>query len=94
MVPCALALTRRLNTAHSSGYSKENYKRYVQFRLEAHNFLNQTQWSGVNTTATFASLTSNTITNLPNGTTQRFGFGAANSVNGARVMQLSLKVYF
>jgi len=75
-------------------YSKDNYRRYVQFRLEAYNFLNQTQWNGVNTTATFASLTSTTITNLPNGTTQRFGFGAANSVTGSRVLQLALKVYF
>ena len=75
-------------------FSKDNARRYVQFRLEAYNFLNQTQWSGVNTTATFASLTSNTITNLPNGTNQRFGFGAANAVNGARILQVALKVYF
>jgi hypothetical protein len=83
-----------------------NERRYIQFRAEAYNVLNLTQWSGVNTTATFASLSSNVITNLPLGVatgTQnggRFGFGAANAVRNVggtaagRVLQLALKVYF
>ncbi len=80
-------------------------RRYLQFRLEGYNALNATEWTGVNTTATFASLTSNTITNLPinlvgagapNG--GRFGYGAANGVNSIggqnRVVQIALKLYF
>jgi hypothetical protein len=80
-------------------------RRYFQFRLEGYNALNATQWTGVNTSATFASLTSNTITNLPinlvNGSSVnggRFGYGAANgvaSIGGQnRVMQVALKFYF
>ena len=74
--------------------------RYIQFRLEGYNAFNHTQWSGVNTTATFASITSNVITNLPLGIAPgtsnggRFGFGAANGTAGARIVQIALKVYF
>jgi hypothetical protein len=80
-------------------------RRYLQFRLEAYNAFNTTEWTGVNTSATFASLTSNTITNLPinlvNGSSVnggRFGYGAANgvaSIGGEnRVIQVALKFYF
>ncbi len=76
-------------------FGKGDAHKYVQFRLEAYNFANHTQWSGVNTTATFASLTSNTITNLADySKANRFNFGAANAVRSPRTMQVSLKIYF
>lgn len=80
-----------------------NERRYIQFRLEAYNALNKTQWSGVNTTVTFASATSNVINNLPIGVAPagspnggRFGFGADNAIraNSARIVQLAAKIYF
>jgi hypothetical protein len=52
-------------------FSKDG-KRYFQFRFEGYNAFNKTQWSGINTGATFgggssaaAALTNNTIINLP-----------------------------
>jgi Carboxypeptidase regulatory-like domain len=52
-------------------FSKDG-KRYVQFRLEAYNAFNKTQWSGINTGATLgggstiaAALANSTIINLP-----------------------------
>jgi len=36
-------------------------KRYFQFRLEGYNALNKTQWSGINTSATFGAASSSTV---------------------------------
>ena len=88
-------------------FSKDS-RRYFQFRMEAYNALNKTQWSGLNTSATLAggttvaaALANPTITNLPVGLTGasaanggRFGFGALNAVRAARIVQLGLKLYF
>ena len=62
------------------------------------NALNHTQFTGVNATANFASLTDQTITNLPydaNGNlTQRNGFGTVNAVAPPRSLQLVMRVTF
>ena len=62
------------------------------------NALNHTQITGVNATANFASLTDQTITNLPydaNGNlTQRNGFGTVNAVAPPRSLQLVMRVMF
>jgi len=69
--------------------------RYIQLRCETFNGLNHTQWSGVNTTATFNA--AGAITNLPTalgGGGGRYGFGAVNGVRSARIIQLAAKLYF
>ena len=56
----------------------------LEVRLDAFNALNHTQFTGVNSTVSFASLTRSTITNLPhdaNGNIIRNnGFGSVNGV--------------
>jgi hypothetical protein len=63
-----------------------------EVRLDAFNALNHTQFTGVNATANFASLTDRTITNLPfdaNGNLIRNnGFGSVNGVASPRRLQL------
>ena len=68
-----------------------------EFRVDAFNALNHTQFTGVNSTANFASLTNPTITNLP--TTQRElrqrnGFGAVNGVAPPRTLQIVTRLTF
>jgi hypothetical protein len=66
-------------------------------RLDAFNALNKTQFTGVNATANFASLTNPTITNLPyeNGNLVRpNGFGSINGVSAPRTLQLVTRVTF
>jgi hypothetical protein len=80
-------------------------QRYLQFRVEAYNAFNHTQWGGVaasnyipaglNITPTFNA--AGQITNLPNalgGGGGRFGFGALNAVRPPRSFQLGAKIYF
>ena len=67
-------------------------KRRFEIRLDAFNALNTVQYSGINTTANFASLTDRTITNLPydaNGKlVNKNGFGTISGVRPPRQMQL------
>jgi hypothetical protein len=58
--------------------------RVLQFRWEFYNILNHTQYSGINTTATFDATGKQT-----NAT-----FGQANGSRAARVMQVSLRFKF
>jgi hypothetical protein len=70
----------------------------VEIRLDMFNALNHTQFTGVNATANFASLTDPTITNLaynsagvlvnPN------GFGTINGVAPPRTLQLMARFQF
>lgn len=69
-----------------------------EVRLDAFNALNHTQFTGVNATANFASVTDRTITNLPrdaSGSLERpNGFGAINGVAPPRTLQLVTRVTF
>jgi hypothetical protein len=64
-----------------------------EFRADAFNALNHTQFTGVNATANFASLTDATITNLASPTNKN-GFGAINGVAPPRTLQLVTRFTF
>jgi len=70
----------------------------MEVRLDMFNALNHTQFTGVNATANFASLTNPTITNLPynaNGDLVRNnGFGSINGVAPPRTLQLVTRLTF
>ena len=70
----------------------------LEVRLDAFNALNHTQYTGVNATANFRSLTDPTITNLPynaNGDLVNInGFGAINGVANPRRFQLVTRLTF
>ena len=67
-------------------------------RLDAFNALNHTQFTGVNNTANFASLTDQTITNLPydasGNLVRNNGFGSINGVAPPRTLQLVTRLTF
>ena len=69
-----------------------------EFRVDMFNALNHTQFTGVNATANFASLTDRTITNLPydasGNLVNRNGFGTANGVAPARNLQVMTRFTF
>jgi Carboxypeptidase regulatory-like domain/TonB dependent receptor/TonB-dependent Receptor Plug Domain len=69
-----------------------------EIRLDMFNALNHTQFTGVNATANFASLTDRTITNLPHDASGALvrpqGFGAINGVANPRTLQLVTRVTF
>ena len=69
-----------------------------EVRLDMFNALNHTQFTGVNATANFASLTDPTITNLPynaaGALVNRTGFGTVNGVAPPRTLQLVTRVTF
>ena len=69
-----------------------------EFRVDMFNALNHTQFTGVNATANFASLSDRTITNLPydnNGNLVRpNGFGAITGVAAPRTLQLVTRFTF
>ncbi len=69
-----------------------------EVRLDAFNALNHTQFTGVNATANFASLTNPTITNLPydsqGNLVQQNGFGTINGVAAPRTLQLVTRLTF
>ena len=69
-----------------------------EFRLDMFNALNTDQFTQVNSTVNFASLTDRTITNLPYNAqgvlTQRNGFGTISGVAPPRTLQLVTRVTF
>jgi hypothetical protein len=69
-----------------------------EFRVDVFNALNHTQFTGVNSTANFTSLTDRTITNLPfdasGALVQPNGFGTINGVAPPRTLQLVTRVRF
>jgi hypothetical protein len=69
-----------------------------ELRLDAFNALNHTQFTGVNATVNFASLTDHTITNLPYNAAGQLvnknGFGTINGVNIPRTLQLVTRLTF
>jgi len=73
-------------------------RRRFEVRLDAFNAFNKTQFSGVNRTLNFASLTDLTITNQPYNSsgvlTNLNGVGTINGVRAPRQLQLMLKLYF
>jgi hypothetical protein len=70
----------------------------IQLRADAFNVFNHTQFSGVNSTINFRSLTDSTPTNLPfnaNGSVNNInGFGSVNGARDPRIMQLVLRLQF
>ncbi len=72
--------------------------RRVEVRLDAFNALNHTQYSGVNSTLNFASLTNPTPTNLPYDAAGNLvnpnGFGTVNGVRLPRQLQLVTRFSF
>jgi hypothetical protein len=70
----------------------------LEARVDAFNALNHTQFTGVNATANFKSLTDHTITNLPynaNGDLVNInGFGAVNGVAAPRTLQVVTRLTF
>jgi hypothetical protein len=70
----------------------------AEIRLDIFNFLNKTQFTEVNNTVNFASLTDRTITNLPYNAqgqlTQRNGFGTVRTQAPARSLQLVTRLTF
>jgi hypothetical protein len=69
-----------------------------EIRADMFNALNHTQFTGVNSTVNFASLTDRTITNLPYNSsgviTNQNGFGAINNVAPPRSFQLVTRMTF
>jgi hypothetical protein len=69
-----------------------------EFRVDMFNALNKTQFTGVNSTANFASLTDRTITNLPydaqGNLVRPNGFGAITGVSAPRTLQLVTRFTF
>ena len=70
----------------------------LEVRLDAFNALNHTQFTGVNSTVNFASLTNPTITNLPYDSSGNLvrnnGFGSINGVAPPRTLQLVTRLTF
>jgi hypothetical protein len=70
----------------------------MEVRLDAFNALNHAQFTGVNATANFASLTDHTITNLPYNAAGTLvnnnGFGSINGVAAPRTLQLVTRLTF
>ena len=70
----------------------------MEVRLDAFNALNHTQFTGVNSTVNFASVTDHTITNLPYNSAGQLvninGFGTVNGVAAPRTLQLVTRLTF
>jgi hypothetical protein len=71
---------------------------HMELRADAFNVFNQTQFTGVNSTITYASLTNLTPTNLylnANGTVNNInGFGTVSGARDPRIMQLVVRLKF
>jgi hypothetical protein len=69
-----------------------------EVRLDMFNALNHAQWSGVNSTPSFASQADSTITNLPfdssGNLTNQNGFGTISGVRAPRTIQLVTRLTF
>ena len=66
-------------------------KNSLQFRVDAFNFFNKTQFTDYNRTLNFTSLTNPTPTNV----TRAFGgFGAVNGARDPRIIQLMVRFQF
>jgi hypothetical protein len=89
--------TNNLNLSLSKVFALYKNIRF-EVRLDAFNALNHTQYTGVNATAQFRSLTDPTITNLPydaNGNLVRNnGLGTINGVAAPRSLQLVTRLTF
>lgn len=70
----------------------------IELRADAFNVFNHTQFSGYNTSLTFAGITSNAITNgflKADGTINNLnGFGTVSGARDPRIMQLGMRVRF
>jgi len=70
----------------------------LQLRADAFNVFNHTQFSGINSTINFTSLTNSTPTNLPfnaDGTLRdKNGFGTVSGARDPRIMQLVVRLQF
>jgi hypothetical protein len=90
--------TNNLDLSLSKSVPLSGKRVRLEVRLDAFNALNHTQFTGVNATANFASLTNPTITNLPhdaNGNLIRNnGFGSINGVAAPRTLQLVTRLTF
>jgi hypothetical protein len=84
-----LSISKRFRVRNEIGF---------EIRLDAFNALNHTQFTGVNNTVNFASLTDPTITNLPYDASGRLvnqnGFGTINGVRSPRTLQLVTRLTF
>ena len=69
-----------------------------EIRLDIFNLLDTVQFTGLNSTVNFRSLTDRTITNLPydaqGNLTQRNGFGTINGTAIPRTLQLVTRLTF
>ena len=69
-----------------------------EIRLDIFNVLDKVQFTGLNSTVNFRSLTDRTITNLPydaqGNLTQRNGFGTINGTAPPRTLQLVTRLTF
>ena len=72
----------------------------LEFRADAFNALNHTQFSGVNATANYTGLTATTPSNLPYDAQGNFifanrnGFGTVSGARDPRIIQLALRLKF
>jgi carboxypeptidase family protein len=70
----------------------------LQLRADAFNVFNHTQFSSINNTINFTSLTDSTPTNLPfkadGSVNNKNGFGTVNLVRDPRIMQLVVRLQF
>jgi hypothetical protein len=89
--------TNNLDLSLSKGFTIWKDVRF-EVRLDAFNALNHTQFTGVNNTVNFASLTDRTITNLPYNSAGQLvninGFGTINGVAAPRTLQLVTRLTF
>jgi len=75
-------------------------KARLEFRVDAFNAFNHTQFSGVNATLNVKSLTDFTPTNLPFDASGNFipanknGFGTINGIRDPRILQMVAKFIF
>ena len=106
--PAAMARNRRASSSAAAASTTSTCRISKKFRvakgtrfelrLDMFNALNHTQFTGVNNSVNFASLTDRTVTNLPydakGNLVRRNGFGAINGVAPPRTLQLVTRLTF